>query len=309
MKNKSEIKEFLTVKEVSLLVGINEKKIYALVQQGRLPGTKVTGKWLFPRVELEEMIRREARAALGRSGRRGSMNSKIILAAGSDDPLLYFSQGLFHRMYPDFALYLSSVGSGEGLKFLKNGLCTIALSHLYEYDSDDYNFPFIRTEFTDPQDLVVLNLFYRNVGFVSRSFEAGSFREVAEKKLRFINRQVGSGIRNRIERMIAEENLQPHQISGYENEVFTHLDVADHIVRGNADAGIATQSAALYANLHFHKLFEERFDMVTYKDTFFQENVQAFVEFIRSDTFLRLLHSVDGYDSRSAGKIMYQRMA
>jgi len=49
--------DLLTAREASQLLNINEKKVYALAQEGKLPGTKVTGKWIFPRPELEEYLR------------------------------------------------------------------------------------------------------------------------------------------------------------------------------------------------------------------------------------------------------------
>jgi len=298
-------KEFLTARDVSQLLGINEKKVYTLAHNGRIPGTKVTGKWLFPRRELEELLREEARKTIKRFASGYAVNKKIVLVSGSDDPILYMVQGLFHHMYPDFVIFLSSVGSGEGLRLLKRGLCRIALSHLYDHSSRDYNFPFIRDLFDNPDELVVINLFYRNIGFVSKASGVASFKEIFTKKLRFINRQEGSGIRYRVDHMIAEEELKKQLIRGYGDEVYTHLDVVDHILNDNADVGIAAESVAHYAHLHFYKLFEERFDMVIYKETYFEQSIQVFVEFIRSDAFLKHLKSMKGYDNRATGRVVY----
>ena len=40
--------KYLTTREVSRLLNINEKMVYSLVNDKGLPATKVTGKWLFP---------------------------------------------------------------------------------------------------------------------------------------------------------------------------------------------------------------------------------------------------------------------
>ncbi len=47
---------YLSARDAPLILGINEKKVYALAQAGKLPGTKVTGKWLFLRKELDELL-------------------------------------------------------------------------------------------------------------------------------------------------------------------------------------------------------------------------------------------------------------
>jgi len=51
---------YLSARDVSFLLGIDEKKVYALAQVGKLPGTKVTGKWLFLRKELDELLHNRA---------------------------------------------------------------------------------------------------------------------------------------------------------------------------------------------------------------------------------------------------------
>ena len=40
---------FLSVKQTASYLQLNEKKIYELANQGTIPATKVTGKWMFPR--------------------------------------------------------------------------------------------------------------------------------------------------------------------------------------------------------------------------------------------------------------------
>ncbi|MCK5568097.1 MAG: helix-turn-helix transcriptional regulator, partial [Spirochaetes bacterium] len=305
MKEKDENKEFLNVKEVSKLLNINEKKVYTLALAGKIPGTKVTGKWLFPKNELEIFLRNKARQTIKRFSSKYALNKNIVLVSGSDDPIMYMVQGLFHKMYPDFALFSSSVGSTEGLRLLKMGYCHVALSHLYDSAAGDYNFTFINNLFDDPDDIAVINLFYRSIGFVAGPQEVTSFRDIVDNGFKFINRQTGSGIRNRVDQLISQENLKSRQVIGYNEEVYTHLDVVESVLNGNADAGITAESVARYTNIYFHKLFDERFDMVIYKETFFEKGVQAFVELVRSGVFLSHLKSMKGYDSSYTGNIMY----
>jgi putative molybdopterin biosynthesis protein len=304
---KFENKDFLTVKEVSGLLHINEKKVYSLVQAGRIPGTKVTGKWLFPKEELQDYLKNKAKKALARFSTEFARDKNVILLSGSDDPIISVIQGIFHSQHPDIALYSSSVGSGEGLRLLKDGFCHIALSHLYNSETDDYTFPFIRNLFDNPDEVVAMNLFYRNIGFISKGRKIRSFRDIIEGNLRFINRQVKSGIRNRVDRLISQEGLDTQKIAGYEKEVYTHFDVAYHVFSGQADAGIGTEAIAHQTSLSFHRLFEERFDMVTYKDTFFNRQIQAFVEFVRSDVFLNILKNMNGYDFRDTGRVLFPK--
>lgn len=304
---KKENKELLTAKEASELLSINEKKVYALAQEGKLPGTKVTGKWIFPRTELEDYLKLKSQQTLRKSFFESVIDRKVILICGSDDPLLCVAHGMFHNEYPAYTLFSSSVGSGEGLRLLSRGFCHVAVTHLYDPVSDDFNFPFLPRHFTNGDDLVLFNLFYRNVGFVSRGEPVASFRECIDRKLRFENRQEGSGIRVLVDYMLEKEEVSPRSVKGYESSAFTHFDVVRAVVSGDADTGVVTESAARGADLFFSKIFEERFDMVVQKEIFFDRNIQIFIEFLRSELFRNLLTSMKGYDSRDTGKILYPK--
>jgi putative molybdopterin biosynthesis protein len=303
----AENKELLTAKEASDLLHINEKKVYSLAQEGKLPGTKITGKWIFPRGELEAFLIARAQQTLRKSFFESVINRKVILICGSDDPLLSVAQGIFHTMHDDFTLFTSSVGSGEGLRLLKDGFCHIAVSHLYDPETDDFSFPFLGRYFERTEDLVLVNLFYRNIGFVAKEVPVESFSQCVERGLRFVNRQRYSGIRTLADHMIATENLNISDIKGYGNEVFTHLDVIHHIMSGRADAGIATETVARSSGLAFSNIFEERFDMIVPKEIFFDKNIQVFVEFIRSAEFSDMIETMSGYNRRDTGKILYPK--
>ena len=53
--------EFLTTSEAADYLRLGERKLYELVTNGAIPCTKVTGKWLFPRHELDSGCCREWR--------------------------------------------------------------------------------------------------------------------------------------------------------------------------------------------------------------------------------------------------------
>jgi putative molybdopterin biosynthesis protein len=297
--------DYLTARDVSRLLDINEKKVYVLAQEGKLPATKVTGKWLFPRQDLDSFLRSKAAQPLKVFSTELALSRHILLLAGSDDPAISMIQGVLHRMHPDFLLFSASVGSREGLELLARHHCHIALSHLFDDRVKDYNFPFFHGIFERPGELAVINLFHRTVGFLSKSGKVRSFADLLSSKASFVNRQQGSGIRHRIDRMMKGEGIDPKDVPGWNHEVYTHLDVARHVLGGSADAGVAIESVARYSGLHFSQLFEERFDMVLFKDQFFERNVQIFVEFVRSEQFRDLLSVMSGYSTATTGTVLY----
>ncbi|MGA7982583.1 MAG: helix-turn-helix domain-containing protein [Chromatiaceae bacterium] len=67
---------FLDVKQVADYLNLNEKKVYALVAEGRIPGTKVTGKWMFPRELIDRWVLESS---------HGGLLADRLVIAGSDD--------------------------------------------------------------------------------------------------------------------------------------------------------------------------------------------------------------------------------
>ncbi|MBG7601911.1 MAG: helix-turn-helix domain-containing protein, partial [Gammaproteobacteria bacterium] len=76
----SPLENFMNVKQVAAYLHLNEKKIYTLVNDGRIPATKVTGKWMFPRELVDRWVLD--------SSHGGLLTDRLVIA-GSDDPLLY----------------------------------------------------------------------------------------------------------------------------------------------------------------------------------------------------------------------------
>jgi putative molybdopterin biosynthesis protein len=305
---KEQSSELLTVKEASQLLKINEKKLYSLLGEGKLPGTKVTGKWLFPRAELEQFMSGKAHETVKRSFWESLINKKVLLVCGSDDPVIAMAQGLFHSIEPELILFSSSVGSREGIRLLRDGFCTIAVSHLYDHDQADFTFPFI-SEYFENDEVVLVNLFYRRIGYVYRQGTVTSLKDCAKNGMRFVNRQMGSGVRALTDHLVKQEGVDPADLKGFGTEVYTHFDVVRSVAAGTADLGVASESVAASSKLGFRFMFEERFDMIVKKDAFFDRHVQAFVEFIRSERFTGLLRNMKGYESRDTGRVMYPKQS
>ena len=58
-------KEMMDTREVAEYLNINEKLVYKLLKEKKIPGTKVTGKWTFPRRLVDEWIIESAKENIG----------------------------------------------------------------------------------------------------------------------------------------------------------------------------------------------------------------------------------------------------
>jgi excisionase family DNA binding protein len=59
--------EMMNTKEVAEYLGIHEKQVYALIKAKRIPCTRVTGKWIFPRPIIDRWITENARTETSES--------------------------------------------------------------------------------------------------------------------------------------------------------------------------------------------------------------------------------------------------
>ena len=57
--------EMMSTKEVAQYLGVHEKHVYALIKSKRIPSTRITGKWVFPRKLIDEWIESNAKSGLG----------------------------------------------------------------------------------------------------------------------------------------------------------------------------------------------------------------------------------------------------
>ncbi|PKN87922.1 MAG: DNA-binding protein [Deltaproteobacteria bacterium HGW-Deltaproteobacteria-1] len=300
-------KELMNTKEVAQYLDIHEKQVYLLIKAGKIPCTRVTGKWIFPVTLIDEWIQTSAQDSLQQARKKINSIEGSLLAAGSNDPILDMLLTAIKKDYPTFNIFSSNTGSVNGLEALNTGLTDIAFSHLYDAASGDYNIPYLK-QYCPNQSPVVVNLFYRQIGFLVVKSKSKIFKgwdSLTQKNIRFVNRQKGSGIRVLLDQKLNERGITCGDISGYETEVYTHFEVGLSLISGEADVGIASAAVSRILDLDFHPLVDERFDMILEKNTFFQPALQAFIETLQSENFKNRVEKIGNYDFTHAGKILY----
>jgi len=103
---------------------------------------------------------------------------------------------------------------------------------------------------------------------------------------------------------LVEARVERGAVVGYRDEVSTHWAVGLRVLRGEADAGVATRAVASALSLGFVPLAPERFDLVVPKETYFRPPVQALIEAIRSERFRREVERLGGYDWTRTGRVV-----
>ncbi len=294
----------MDTREAAEFLGVNEKQIYTLIHERGLPGTKVTGKWVFPRHLVERWIESSVVNMPGEEQFLARARG-LLLIAGSDDPLLTYLISLYRNRFPDTIPLQSRAGSSEGLMALKKRICHIACLHLINPEGDGYNTDYLAEAMGE--EVVAVSFAMRTQGILlspGNPLGVESLQDLVRRKARLINREVGTGTRLLLDRELDRAGLNPAQIPGYDSAATGHLEVGLEVMRDHADAGIAIEAVASLLGLDFIPIKRERFDLVVLRDEFFTEPVQNFLGLLHDAEFAREANALAGYDIGDTGKIL-----
>ena len=265
----------------------------------------ITGKWTFPRKLIDAWIEQSAVSPQIREHHKEER--PFLLAAGSDDPSLGILRELFERQTKPASLFLKTIGSSGGLAAVRDGIADLATSHILDAATGEYNLSLVKN-FLGAK-AVVVQLFHRQLGLIVAPGNPRKLRaigDLARPKLRIVNRQTGSGTRLYLDHTLARLKINSRKLNGYETSVATHLEVGLQVLRGEADAGLATMTAAHMLGLDFVPLARERFDAVIPQVRFFSPAIQMLLSVIGSAEFRGRLEAMGGYDSVDSGRIVYR---
>jgi len=301
-------KEMLTTREVAEYLNLNEKIIYRLVREGRLPGTRITGKWTFSRSQLRQWIESHSLGEIRSFPLLSESKAETgLFIAGSDDLLLgQVLARILHAECPEVLTFYATLGSQGGIRAIREGKAHVAGVHLYHPESGEYNLPYLGS-FPPKERPLVFNLAYRVQGWIVRpkaSLVVRGAADLLQPGIRFINRERGSGTRLLLDYLLAHNGIDAKKVLGYRDEVYTHLEVGLAILKGEADVGLGIQSVADLLGLGFLPITAERYDLVVPRESLFLRPVRIFFNLLHSKKFLKRARELPGYDLKDSGKML-----
>lgn len=295
----------MNTKGVAEYLNINEKLVYKLVKEKKIPGTRVTGKWTFPRRLIDEWIIENAKENIGLKNKTKELKDHIVIMGSNDFTIELLSHAL-NKRFPEYTLSFSNVGSLAGLIALGRGSSHLAGCHLFDPDTGQYNLLYI-SRYLPEIKITVINLVYRDIGLIVKPGNPLNIvfvNDLSRPGIKIINRQEGSGTRVLFDYECKKMGIEPKLIAGYEKEVNTHLEVATAVASGVADVGLGILSAAKMLNLTFVHLAKERYDLVIPRENLSVRPIASLVEVIQSSEFKESINQMGGYDTKDTGKVM-----
>ena len=290
--------QYLTTAEAAAYLRLKERKLYELVADGGVPGTKVTGRWLFPRAALDRWLATGLAMPLPEA-----VPPPIV--GGSHDPLLEWT-----LRQSECGLALLPEGSAAGLRRLGLGQVMAAGIHFHtaEQGSEPANVAAVRATPSELRDAVIVRFARREQGLVvERGNPRGitSFADALERGLIFAVRQTGAGAQLLLESLLVQHPDNRHRLKTTPKPSVTGNDLALSIRAGRGDCGIATRSAAQAFGLDFIPILWEAFDLCMRRRSYFEPAMQAFWHFVATPAFHRQAEELGGYDTRDVGSIAF----
>jgi excisionase family DNA binding protein len=294
--------EFLTTSEAADYLRLGERKLYELVTTGAIPCTKVTGKWLFPRHELDLWV------LSGLARPAGMLIAEPPpVVGGSQDELLDWS-----LRESGSGLGSMSEGSARGLERLQRDEVMAVAMHFHNLDADgnlaaDANATVLR-DAPDLHDALLVAFVRREQGLVLPPGNPKRLRglsDVLALGARMAMRQQGTGAQMLFDVLFKRAGASTRDLRRIETPALTGPDLAEIVRAGQADCGIATRASARSAGLDFVPLVWENFDLAMRQRSYFRPAMQGLIRFLSEKRLLQRAAELTGYDPSPAGQIRF----
>jgi molybdate-binding protein/DNA-binding XRE family transcriptional regulator len=234
----------------------------------------------------------------------GAGEGKRIVVAGCD-PATSLLSHMVERA-SEVEILAAAASSRLALRWLKEGKVHIAGSHLEDPATGEFNLPFVREAF--PSEPMTVVTFARwEEGFVvapGNPHEIHKVEDLCRKGVRFVNRETGSGSRALLDRLMTSAGMQAMNVHGYGRTANGHLAAAYAVLLGDAEACLATRSAAQAFGLGFVPLHTARYDLVMRQSTAGLPGVEHFLDVLQRAALRRKLELLAGYDTSSTGSLV-----
>jgi putative molybdopterin biosynthesis protein len=291
--------QLFTTAEAAAYLRLKERKIYEMVAEGGVPCTKATGRWLFPKAELDQWL---AASMMRPDGAPRPQPMPIV--AGSHDPLLEWA-----LRESGCGLATLAIGSEAGLDRFVAGEVAAAAIHLHALDDPeaDANVAAIRGQ-GQLYDAVLIAFCRREQGLLvagGNPLKLKSIADVVHKGARIAVRPSGAGAQLLLLALLAQAKAAYADLKVVSPVSPTGPDIAQAIRAGRAQCGIATRSVANAAGLDFMPLIWERFDLVMRQRDYFHAPIHALMGFLRSDAFAARAREMGGFDLAGSGAVRF----
>ena len=289
--------EFLTVRELAELLRVKDRKVYALAASGEIPCSRATGKILFPRSAVEAWLARHGAsaspAAIGPAVRPTVM-------VGSHDPLLDWA---LRESRSGIASFFD--GSLDGLARFVRSEAVCAGMHIFEAGNGGWNVSHV-AEALGAEPVALIEWAWRERGLIVAAGNPLGLRTIGDLAgRRVVPRQAEAASQQLLLHLLAGDSLKPADLLLADPPARNETDLALAVADGKADAAFGLAAAARQYRLDFVPLMRERYDLLVWRQFYFEDPFQRLLRFCRAPQFAARAAEFGGYDVNGLGTVHF----
>lgn len=290
---------FMSVKQVAEYLHLNEKKIYALVNEGSIPATKVTGKWMFPRELVDRWML---------DSTHGGLLSDRLVITGGEDPLLYHLIQEFARATGAHALISYTPTSTRlGLDLLQSSRVDACGIHWGPDAESHVRHPALLRQYSQHRQWVLIHAFKREQGLVinpTRVDRIDDPQQLLNSHFRWVLRQTGSGAQRFLLELLTQYGVDRDQLNCTVTAL-SEREAAAALAMQRADIAPGTRATATEYGLDFIKCGWVSFDLALPRAIWFRRLFQELLARLKSQPCQAMAELLTGYNLENAGKLVW----
>ncbi len=231
----------------------------------------------------------------------------LTLYASHDDALVRLRESATQN-----ALHLDIrfCGSVDAIRALNEGRCEIAGFHTLAQPNGKSLSAETYKPLLKPGQHKLIGFAKRTQGLLVKAgnpLNVQSLQDVVNGRFRYVNRGLGTGTRLLLDELLINQGIKPEQLQGYDRQELSHSAVATRIASGQADAGLAIESAALASGLDFIPLATENYWLACLKSALDSPPVLALRDHLVSAAWQHCLQDMPGYQPNQSGRVQSLR--
>lgn len=289
----------MSVKQVAEYLHLNEKKIYELVSERRIPATKITGKWMFPRELVDRWMLDSA---------HGGLFTDRLIIGGSEDPLLYRIITQYVQDAKARALIsYTPTGTRPGLELLNASRIDACCMHWGPNTESKTRHPALLHQYSQYHHWVLIRAFRREQGLIIKPQLADivhNIQELFDRQFRWALRQGGSGAQRFLQETLGKLGLNASSLNS-EITALSEREAGAAVAMGHADVAPGAHAIATEFGLGFIPFGWESFDFALPRNIWFRRLFQEVLNRLKSVQCQHLAEELGGYDLTNTGQLLW----
>jgi len=288
----------MSVNEAAEYLRVNTKKVYTLVSEGKIPATKVTGKWLFPRKLVDQWLMESS---------HGGLLTDRLIVTGSDDPLMRRAVTELVRDLDTHAVIGYTIaGTQLGLGLLSRNRVDVCAVRWGPAVESAHRHAALLQQHPPHNSWVLVRACARERGLMVGPDADGS-TDVAplfQPGVRWSMPADNSNADRHFRELCLQHDFDPRKLR-VAQVAESAREAASTLARRQADVAPGARAIAAEFGLQFISLDWEAYDFALNRGVYFRTLFQRFMETLKGQDCQEFAHALGGYDFRQCGQIIW----